>query len=115
MYNVLCMYLIIKTYDTNNSLYNEKQSIHGAVHIIMSPIYSYAYQFTIHAVCIHYNIFNMLLICGTWYILFMKQCLAPVSALRSEDVWQNYFYTYIRYWLIAMPVIYIKSALCFMK
>ena len=50
-----------------------------------------------------------------WYILFMKQCLAPVSALRSEDVWQNYLYTYIRYWLIAMPVIYIKSALCFMK
>jgi hypothetical protein len=41
----------------------------------------------------------------------MKQRLAPVSALRSEDVWQNYFYTYIRYWLIAMPVIYIKSAL----
>ena len=58
------MYLIIKTYDANNSLYNEKQSIHGAVYIIMSPIYSYSYtyQFTIHSV------FVMILICYSFVV-----------------------------------------------
>ena len=84
------------------------QSIHGAVHNNVPDLFIYIPIYNL--LCIHYNI-NMLLICGTWYILFMKQCLAPVSALRSEDVWQNYFYTTIHYWLIAMPVIHIKSAL----
>ena len=86
---------------------NSQSSVYNVLNLfiyIPIPIYS-----------VFVMICYMLLICGTWYILFMKQRLAPVSALRSEDVWQNYFYTYIRYWLIAMPVIYIKSALCFMK
>ena len=92
-------------YDANNFLYNEKpiNSQSNVCNVLNLFIY-----IPTNLLCIRYN---MLLICGTWYILFMKQCLAPVSALRSEDVWQNYFYTNIRYWLIAMPVIYIKSAL----
>ena len=67
MYFVCILYLIIKTYDANNSLYNEKQSIHGAVYIIMSPIYSYTYQFTIHSVFIIILICYSFVVHGTFF------------------------------------------------
>ena len=56
-----------ETQTTPYILYNEKQSIHGAVYILMSPIYSYAYQFTIHSVFIIILICYSFVVHGTFF------------------------------------------------